>query len=323
MRADRLLSLLITLQTHRQVSAMKLAEQFGVSVRTIYRDVEALTLVGIPVYTMPGRGGGIALDEAYHMALSGLSSDELYALVVTDTRTPLRQLGLGGASDTVLKLLSMTSNFQQHSAAFVRERLFIDPTSWFGEDISPYLLTLQQAIWEERQITFNYHRWDGTATDVVANSYALVFKMGNWYAIAQNLSHEMHIYRVTRMVNVQLNGVRFQRDRTFDIHAYWHKASSQFVENIAIYPVTLELDTYTASIIEKVLPGRVVVVESYPGSIIVQAGFGSFEEARTMVMGLGRGAWVIAPRKLRQSVVEQAEAVVQYYRNRENQSSED
>ena len=89
MRADRLLALLMLLQTQGRLSARRLAAELEVSERTIYRDIDALSIAGIPVYGESGPAGGFALLDSYRTSLTGLSSGEVRALFMLTIPAPL------------------------------------------------------------------------------------------------------------------------------------------------------------------------------------------------------------------------------------------
>src|SRR5579884_1436149 len=95
MRADRLLSIMMMLQTRGHITARELAERLEVSERTIYRDLEALGMAGIPIYTERGPGGGCSLLDGYQTRLTGLTETEVRALFLLTMAAPLTDLGLG------------------------------------------------------------------------------------------------------------------------------------------------------------------------------------------------------------------------------------
>src|SRR5687767_15255146 len=97
-RADRLLSILLLLQTHGLMSARALAERLEVSERTVHRDMEALSIAGVPVYAEKGRRGGWALVDSYRTDLTGLTESELRSLVIASAPGVLADLGLGEAA---------------------------------------------------------------------------------------------------------------------------------------------------------------------------------------------------------------------------------
>src|SRR5579872_6613757 len=105
MRADRLLSLILLLQSRGKLTAQTLARELEVSPRTILRDVDALSIAGIPIYAEGGHGGGIALDENYRVTLNGLKEAEVRSLFISGNANLLRDVGLGEAAEsTLLKL---------------------------------------------------------------------------------------------------------------------------------------------------------------------------------------------------------------------------
>jgi hypothetical protein len=94
MRADRLLPPLMLLQTRGRMTAQELAEELETSVRTIYRDIDALSIAGVPVYAERGPGGGCALLDSYRTNLTGLTEDEVRALFMLSIPAPLAELGV-------------------------------------------------------------------------------------------------------------------------------------------------------------------------------------------------------------------------------------
>ena len=117
MRADRLLSILLMLQTRGRLTARELAEQLEVSERTIYRDIEALGMAGIPVYSERGPGGGCMLVDGYQTRLTGLTEAEIRALFLLNMVGPLAELGLDKTLDDALLKLAAALPAARASAA--------------------------------------------------------------------------------------------------------------------------------------------------------------------------------------------------------------
>jgi len=129
MRADRLLSLLMLLQARGRMTARALATELEVSERTIYRDIDALSLSGVPIYGDRGPEGGYALLESYRISLPGLKEDEVRALYMLSIPAPLAQLGVGQELKAALrKLVAALPAAYRADAARVRQRLHLDAT---------------------------------------------------------------------------------------------------------------------------------------------------------------------------------------------------
>src|SRR5690348_5706095 len=157
-RASRLLSILLLLHTRGQVSAQELAAELEVSVRTVYRDVEALGAAGIPVYTTRGRAGGFRLLEGYRTRLTGLTADEAGAAFLAGLPTAAADLGLGDViAATQLKLLAALPPPLRERAERIRDRFHLDAPGWERAGDSPACLgPVADAVWEQRRIAVHY-----------------------------------------------------------------------------------------------------------------------------------------------------------------------
>src|SRR6476659_44837 len=171
MRASRLVSMLLMLQTRGRLTAEQLAEELEVSVRTIYRDLEALSAAGVPVYAEAGHNGGIELIDGYRTRLTGLTSKEAEALFTAGVPGPVGDLGLGtvlGAAQ--LKLLAALPQDLADRASLARHRFHYDAPGWFKTSRNePHLATLSTAVWDDRRVEMQYRHpgSEAAATRVV------------------------------------------------------------------------------------------------------------------------------------------------------------
>jgi predicted DNA-binding transcriptional regulator YafY len=157
MRADRLLSILMLLQARGRMTAEALSRRLEVSVRTIYRDVDALSVAGVPIYTERGRGGGIALLDRYRTTLTGLRDAEIHALFAASVSGPLADLGLADDLRSALEKLSASLAVQRGPAIHAVQRVHLDPTVWAPtEKPPPHLAALYEALMAERRVHLRY-----------------------------------------------------------------------------------------------------------------------------------------------------------------------
>src|SRR6476619_2508047 len=158
MRATRLVSLLLLLQTRGQLTATEVAGVLEVSIRTVHRDVQSLAAAGVPVEAVRGAAGGYRLAGGYRTRLTGLTADEAEALFAAGIPGPAAELGLGGELAAArLKVLAALPHELQERATRAQRLFHLDARGWFrAEDTVPYLPTLAAAVWSGCRVRLRY-----------------------------------------------------------------------------------------------------------------------------------------------------------------------
>ncbi|MFC0434664.1 YafY family protein [Kutzneria buriramensis] len=230
MRASRLLSTLLLLQTRGRMTAQELADELEVSVRTVYRDIESLSVAGVPVYADRGPTGGYQLLDGYRTRLTGLTTDEADSLFLAGMPGPAAELGLGTVVATAeLKMLAALPPDLRARASRIRERFHLDAPGWLREaDEVPFLAEIADSVWNERMVEIRYRRWK-TPREVTRRLAPLgvVLKAGTWYLVGL-AGDEPRTFRVSNVLGVQALDERFDRPADFDLAAYWQEWADQF-----------------------------------------------------------------------------------------------
>ncbi|MDJ0769494.1 MAG: WYL domain-containing protein [Ilumatobacter sp.] len=240
MRASRLVELLLRLQLQGGAPASELAAAFEVSVRTVYRDVEALSAAGVPIYTEVGRNGGIRIDPSYRVAgLPRLDTDEARGVLFAVVPAIAAQLGFDAAVADRALLPAMESSAET-AARVVRDRLLIEPSHWFlPPDDPPALADIARAVWECREAKLVYR-----GADVVVLPLGLILKGDTWYLLARarrGVERESRLFRLSRVDAVELLDHRFDRPTDFDLAAAWADRRRAFIESLPEYRVTVRV----------------------------------------------------------------------------------
>jgi predicted DNA-binding transcriptional regulator YafY len=230
MRADRLLSILLLLQKRGRMTARELADQLEVSERTIYRDIEALGIAGIPIYAERGPGGGCSLLDGYQTRLTGLTETEVRALFLVNINAaqPLADLGLDHAlDDALLKLSVALPTSQRDDAERVRRFIHLDMTgNDHCEKDNLYLHTIHEALWHERKLCLMFNVGNGTFREQLVEPYGLVSKTNAWYLVGVS-DGEKQVYPLSLIASATLTNEQFARPTDFDLPGYWTNYTAQ------------------------------------------------------------------------------------------------
>jgi predicted DNA-binding transcriptional regulator YafY len=318
MRADRLLSIVLLLQTNHQLTSKDLASRLEVSERTIHRDMEALSGAGIPVVALRGIGGGWSLLGEYRTSLTGLNEAEIETLFVTKPPKVLADLKLEKAAEgAMLKLLAALPATYQRAAERARQRIYVDVQGWKKqEEAVPLLPVLQEAIWLERRLAFTYSRgYECDAVERTVDPLGLVAKGSVWYLVAA-VDSDIRSYRVSRIVRADVLNERATIPGDFDLSVYWESSAAAFRSSLPNY-------TAVFRIAPDVLPflrfaGRFARVnDSYEteadGWIRISVGFDVEEMAVGYALSFGPKLEVLEPQTLREKVTEEAKEIVAFY----------
>jgi len=230
MRASRLLSLLLLLQTRGRMTAQQLASELEVSVRTVYRDVEALSTAGVPLYGDAGHAGGYQLLGGYRTRLTGLTAAEAEALFISGLPGPAAELGLGSVlAAATLKLRAALPASLRENADRLTERFYLDAPGWYRrpEDV-PHLPVVASALWDRQVIQVTYRRWkQPTEVSRQLEPHGLVLKAGTWYLVAR-CDGVMRTYRVDQIAAAAACACGFTPEPGFELACYWHSYLAEF-----------------------------------------------------------------------------------------------
>ena len=230
MRASRLLSLLLLLQTRGRMTAQQLAGELEVSVRTIYRDVEALERGWHPAVRRRRARGGYQLLGGYRTRLTGLTAAEAEALFLSGLPGPAAELGLGSVlAAATLKLRAALPASLRENADRLSERFYLDAPGWYRRPADvPHLPAVASAVWDRQVIQVTYQRWkEPTEVTRRLEPHGLVLKAGTWYVVAR-CDGAMRTYRVDQIVAVTPCGCGFTAEPGFELAGYWHAYLADF-----------------------------------------------------------------------------------------------
>lgn len=311
MKAQRLLSALLLLQAHGQLSGRALAERLEVSQRTIHRDMEALSASGVPVFATRGAHGGWQLDEGWRTRVPGLDEAELRALLMAQPRAIGDSRLALSAERALTKLIAAMPVALREQAASMRQRLFVDPTGWRGtvENLS-MLPIVQEGLTRDRMLTLRYRPSGRAAARRTVHPLGLVAKGTTWYLVAKT-PNGLRTFRVSRIEAASILDKSCERPDGFDLATYW-RSSIVELRDRQRYAATLRLEPDAAQGVQTWC--RAVPAERrHPdpeGWVTLRVQFESEADACFVVLGLGRRVDVLEPANLRARVASEAAATL-------------
>lgn len=237
MRADRLISILMLLQIYKKLTAQELSKKLEVSVRTIYRDIDSLSGIGIPIVTEKGINGGITLLGNYKTTLTGINKNELLSLFIPTGDKIFEDLGIENLKNTtILKILGDSSPDNYKEFENFQNYIYIDMNTWNNSKTSTnkdVLSTLQKATWSSKSLKMFYKKIDGKK-EITINPLGLVCKRSIWYLVAIDCD-TIKTYKISSIESATLTNDKFTRPSDFNLKNYWENSVSKFKTLIPKY----------------------------------------------------------------------------------------
>ena len=320
-KTERLLAITLLLQARGKMTADRLAGILGVSVRTIYRDMDALSLAHVPVSMDYGPGGGYFLADTYRVDGASFTGDEAVALALGGALAGGSHLFErdDGLRRALLTLEAVLPEEFRSDIRAARDRVLLDTAAWYQDPpMAGPVETVRAAVWGERQLDLLYPRSDAAGAEWRrVEPHGLVYKAGTWYLVAYCLRRrDFRTFRVNRIEAAEIRDEAVTPRPDFDLRTYWTEARQRFEERAMPFSLTVRA---SQAGLRRLRAGE--IIERAPdGSAVVRIGQQSEEAAIRFALALGTDAVVLDPPAVRREVARIAELVAYTYLSRDEMS---
>ncbi len=310
MQIDQLFEFVYVLIDKKQVTAKEMATRFGVSTRTIYRWVEALSVSGVPIYSVKGHNGGIAISESYTLDKTVLSDEEKLAIV--SSVKALNSLSGTSANEINAKAAQKISNLVSSDTDWIE----VDFAPWSpeGSEVRQIFENLRQSILNKRQIKFDYYSGNGKTESRTVHPWKLIYKGQAWYLQGWcTVRKAERFFKLTRMRNLIIIGkiadITKQAASKTALQNNTHAQDMQPLPTIEIKAtisaskVSYLMDTFICSEVSTHKDGSISAVFTVPLADWIY----------NLLLSFGSDMKIISPKDIQEKVISMAEDVVKNY----------
>ena len=308
MKYQMLLKILFLLLSRKQVSAKYIADRYGISIRTVYRYIDELSLSDIPIYNERGRNGGYSISDTFKLPANFLTTEESEKIISTLTQLN-NELGSNVIESAIAKIGSI-SKISENGASINLGNLVIDGTSWGTTDrYSEILKILQSAIEDKTLIEIDYIDRDGNVSTRVIEPHILALKQGLWYSYSYcRLRDEFRLFKVGRIQEIRKLKDNFSRREIVSMSGIFEKWYAETPEDI-----DLLVDKSARYEVEEWL-GVDKIKENKNGEIIASTMLPINDYLAGKILSFGDKIKVLAPNKLKKLVLEKANSITKLYK---------
>lgn len=317
MRVHRMISILLLIEAKGKIKAKELAEEFETSIRTIYRDVDALCEAGIPLITDTGPNGGIHFLEGYTVGIKNLNGDDIINLYLNGMGVKADK-----QSDMAMKVNSALLKFQKNMSTelnkdldTVRKRFYVDDIPWWGEKSKLQNIdTIMQAVWQSIKLKITYNKHGGEITKRDIRPYGIVINEMNWYMIAYcEKSNDIRTFKCERITECQRQIEKFIVPENFSVEEFWKKSKKLFISECSQsekYPVTLRIDKHRINVLKNF---EIYEIEEDINHIEATINMFKYEFAKYEILEIIAYVEVLKPVELRNYVEEELSNILRKY----------
>ncbi|MDR6552554.1 YafY family protein [Paenibacillus qinlingensis] len=312
MKIDRLLAITMLLLNRRRISAKELSERFEVSLRTIYRDVEAINQAGIPVVSYAGLNGGYEIMDQYRLDRQFLSLEELQSIII-GLKGIRASVGDQEISNLLDKVGALVAKSEQPAAAQLGNQLILDMNPWQSshQDME-HMTVLRTAIKETRLVTFSYLSSQSELSERTIEPMGIVVKGFGWYLYGYCLLREdFRVFRLSRIQTIELLSQTFDRkQKTLETLNYrWSNR-----DPATLITLVLHAQPNIRAKIEDYFQPEQVTLQT-DGTLLVKATQPDEPWLYTTLLGYGPSLRILEPLHIAAAVKEMAEKIVALYSN--------
>ncbi len=308
MKYEIMMGILFVLLSKRSVKATYLAQKFEVSIRSIYRYINALECAGVPLYTIRGNNGGISIVDTYRFSSTFLTKSEfdatINALSAIESSVPNKNLS------SVISKLKSTIKYDYADFGLKSGNLIIDAGPW-GDAVGykNKLSVIQKSIETTSKLAIKYHDRNGDVTERIIEPHVIVFKQGLWYTYAYcNLRNDFRFFKTGRIEHASLLNEKFVRrdltDKELPLN-FWN-------DNVKAEVVELEVDKSVLSDVEEWL--GIETITNVNNKYYASALLPNDEGLISKLMSYGNGIKVIKPKELSNKIKTKAEELLKLYK---------
>lgn len=296
MASNRLFLMVYLLLEKGTMTAAELAEHFEVSVRTIYRDIDVLSLAGIPVYAAQGKGGGISIQKNFILNQSLISEQEQNQILMA-----LQAMKVVDAENAEAILTKLSSLFHKHNYNWIE----IDFADW-NRDSDYNFHSLKDAIFQSKRVEFVYHGINTEPSRRIAEPLKLIFRSKDWYLYAYCcLREDYRLFKLSRIKELRITSQSFSRPAPSRIF----KEINPHKEPMAA--ITLLFDQ---SMGYRVYDHFDHVTETEDGKFLVEAFLPENEWLYGFLLSFGCKVQVLSPQSIREEMIARIECMQKNYK---------